>query len=226
MGLTIVEWVMELEERLDVEITEDDLEGMETLGDMHRYLHGKLGRTWPCPNVAVHARLRRAYGEAFGTPREALRTRRRTDELLPKGYPPDNWQRLGKALGQKPPVLQRPLWIVWGIVLSVLAAFVLGAHTAWAECGAGCFGAGVAGLLTALFAGYLAHDVTTPLATVIPASCSTVGGMVLALRGVGPKAREWSEEELWDLMEETFRREFRPPDHVDLTKDTPLADFA
>ncbi|MBM3500740.1 MAG: acyl carrier protein [Armatimonadetes bacterium] len=42
-SLDIVELVMELEEKFEIEIPEEDFEQIKTVGDLVRYIEGKLG---------------------------------------------------------------------------------------------------------------------------------------------------------------------------------------
>jgi len=42
-SLDVVELVMELEEKFEIEIPEEDFEQIKTVGDLVRYIEGKLG---------------------------------------------------------------------------------------------------------------------------------------------------------------------------------------
>jgi acyl carrier protein len=42
-SLDVVELVMELEEKFEIEIPEEDFEEIKTVGDLVRYIEGKLG---------------------------------------------------------------------------------------------------------------------------------------------------------------------------------------
>jgi hypothetical protein len=69
MGLDVVELVMELEDRFGIDLTDEDLEGTQTVADLYRLVVSKLEHkeAWPCLTSVLFLRMRKALMELGGS---------------------------------------------------------------------------------------------------------------------------------------------------------------
>lgn len=119
MGLDAVEIVMEMEEEFDLTIPDSEAQEIETVGDLYRYVLGRLGLDddppatpvtlavpgEPCPNLVVFHRLRRSLMHACGIARGAVKPSADLADLLPIRRREENWRRLEQSLGVRLPWL-------------------------------------------------------------------------------------------------------------------------
>lgn len=84
MGLEIVELIMAVEERFDIEIADSDAERFVTVGDLYDYLCGTMNNTMPrsCESQRTFYRVRKALMRTAAVPHWYVRPKRRLDDLL------------------------------------------------------------------------------------------------------------------------------------------------
>ena len=85
MGLDTVELVMEIEDEFGLSIPDADAEMIQTVGQMHAYVCGKLRPTKEpvCPSARAFYRLRRALRRAQPVPRRCVRPSSLVSRLIP-----------------------------------------------------------------------------------------------------------------------------------------------
>ena len=201
MGLDTVETVMEIEEEFDLAIPDNDAQEIETIGDLYRYVLGRLGINYepgatpltpavpgePCPNVVVFHRLRRSLMDVCGITRRAVKPSTELTDLLPISRREDDWLRLEQSLGVRLPLLppavvhERALVLCLGL-LAVACATAYVAHlSGWTFIK-------LASLLTIpLPLAYLSSRTTAASeAPDLPEDFKTVGMAVHTLVGIRP----------------------------------------
>jgi hypothetical protein len=97
----IVRMIMEVEQRFDVTIPDEQAERMVTVGDLYLYLLRKTRRTTqtPCPTSQAFYRLRRTLMAEFSVDRGQVRPATRLCKLFPAANRRATWPRLAAALG-------------------------------------------------------------------------------------------------------------------------------
>ncbi|HJN17434.1 MAG TPA: acyl carrier protein [Armatimonadota bacterium] len=88
MGMWVIEFIMEVEERYGVEIPESELESWVTIDDAVNYVAAQTGRgvgsSWLCSNYRSFDRLRRAFREVLGVPIDRPTMKARLDTVVPR----------------------------------------------------------------------------------------------------------------------------------------------
>lgn len=123
-----VEMIMEVEQRFNVTIPDEQAERMITVGDVYLYLLRKTRRSFPtpCPTSQAFYRVRRTLTEDFGVARGQVRPATQLRKLFPAASRSLIWPRLAVALG----IANLPDWPGWhvpsvrsfGITLAVATA--------------------------------------------------------------------------------------------------------
>ncbi len=178
MGLDGVELVMELEEEFGITITDDEATGLDRVGKVVDCIYAKIrhrGRDG-CISARTFYHFRRALMHLAGAARRDVRPEGDLDSLVPVQMRRDAWGGL-RASGLKLPALRRPKGLVAALVLLVLAFSGFAALTVGVAFGGQI--AACAALLCCAAAAYLADRLSSPWATHIPDTCTTVGDAVL-----------------------------------------------
>lgn len=147
MGLDIVEFVMEIEDRFNIRIQDRDAERLQTVGQLIDYLQELLHAVpmHPCPTQQAFHRVRRLFLRRQWGKREVIRPSTSLEALIPREGRQLHWDGLGADLGVETlpqmvlshEVLVRVfasawaaadvvLWTSWG-PLSLQLAFLLAA---------------------------------------------------------------------------------------------------
>ena len=114
MGLDLVEFVMEVENTLDIRIPNKDAERLETPRELIDYLSERLHATnhndTICFTQRAFYRARRAAALRFGRPRHTMRPQTLLADVL--GSRQSQWKSLGKDLGSRHwPRLRSDHWL-------------------------------------------------------------------------------------------------------------------
>jgi len=214
MGLDVVELVMELEERLGIDLPDEELGSADTVADLYRLVVSKLEHreAWPCLTSILFLRMRKALMHLRGVERQQITLRVDTADLLPPKHRRATWNALGKALGVALPPLERPLWMHRVLLVSTAAPIVLGilalcvkAHVLGAVLLAG----GIACSLVACKA-------TRRFAICLPAGCETLGGLVKAILALNygklsAETQRRDPNEVWEVVRATIAEVLQVP---------------
>jgi len=226
LGLELVELVIETEERLGIEIRDEDVADLTTVGQFYHYVIDRLGPgevTEPvaCLSATAFYALRRGWLQEFGLHRQEMRPAATVDLLLPRVDRRSNWQRLGAAIDMDLPYLVRPRWVTVGGVLSFLGLTAAAAvswdalaNTPWSVLLDWAIAWFVFG---SLFYSVVIAWLTRPLARAIPPNCRTVRDFVneLARRNYGRLARcgrGWNRDEVWSILVAIIREKLQVPE--------------
>jgi hypothetical protein len=209
VSLDIVELVIDVEQSFGVELPNDKLEGILTIGDLHRLVVEEIGagKQGLCLSGVAFYRVRRALMQVTGVSRKDITLARPVEDLMPWRTRRSTWKTFGQALdGLRLEPLARPAAIQMTIMLAtsgvgvVYVLLILGRlASAWWW---------TALPLMAVFAG-LAVRTTRPLAVCFPSGCETVRGLVLGLlahnhRSIATQSNKdcgaGTEGEVWDSL--------------------------
>ena len=131
MGMDVVELVMEVEEAFDITILDRHAEKIRTVGDLYRYilgkLDGKISGTPSCLSASAFYRLRRKLMAEFRVERRRVRPASMLDDLIPTAKRRAEWRRLEDGLGWTLPDLVRPDWVgaaFVGLLITLAAAII------------------------------------------------------------------------------------------------------
>ncbi len=191
MGLDGVEMIMEVEDRVGIEIPMEAFPRMVTVADLFDHILAalKLPTSEPtCLSAVAFLSLRRA-ATTLGA-RERLRPRDSTDAILPRSGRIEYWSRLQRVSEMRLPPLKRPNWLVLASVLSVVVVAILAGATALESTrseGAAYFVGVAAGAMAAV----ILVSATDPFATTLPPECRTLRR--LALTALRHKLQKLSE---------------------------------
>jgi hypothetical protein len=180
MGIDTADLVLAIEASFGVELADDELARLRTLGDVHRVLVRRLQPYQPgaCLSSAVFYRVRRALRDVFGVEGRDVAPAAPLDGLLPAEGRIEGWRRFHAAVGLPAvPALRPPDWA--GCGLALLTGFLI---LAGVVCGlAGALLSGFLLLMPAVLMPWLAERATAPLADRLPSDCTTVRGLVQTL---------------------------------------------
>jgi acyl carrier protein len=201
MGLDIVEMVMEIEERFGIEIEDDALMQIRTVGDMHVFLMSKLqrdaARPMPCLSSRTFYRLRRAMMAELGVARNVIRPKVPVDAILRREDLEHRYRQLELATGLTLPELRYPTWtrvlLFLGSAGLILAAPLLMVTVDLPSAPLFAVSVFLAFTLPVLLIHQRAHLARTlkPAARllphkVLPGDCTNVGGLTKAVMARNP----------------------------------------
>ena len=102
MGLDIVELFMRIEDEFSIEISQEEAQALETVGQMRDFVMRKLhldGRARVCASQWTFCRLRAALARTVGLDRASIRPDTSIAALLPATWRESEWDRVGDAAG-------------------------------------------------------------------------------------------------------------------------------
>jgi hypothetical protein len=218
VGLTIVEFVMEVEEAFGISIPDEDL-GIETPRELVEYL---LPRIPPpsdpeaCATQRAFLALRRAIMEVLRVPRQRLRPETRWKDLLPRLGRAQAWNAITrtKRIPGRLPSLTR------GWPLRILIGGAVMTTSAWQ------YRQDAVGTTVVLFAGFVGLGLLAITRPFLTPTCATIGDtakhMVRTDPGERPTEPTWTREEVGRIVLKILNKQL---ERSDLTLDTRLADL-
>jgi hypothetical protein len=135
MGMDTVELVMRIEEEFGIDLPDEELQAIKTVGDLYRLVLMKLetGSSQRLSNA--YYRLRRAMIACLGLQRSSIHPSTKLRPLLPKPTRAAAWKCLAEVSDLAFPKLRHPRWArdaIRGLtavaVLAFFAAMVLWSH--------------------------------------------------------------------------------------------------
>lgn len=203
MGLDLVEFVMAVEDRFGIELSDDEAMHSETPSKLIDLIYSKVGQgsSKSCLTSRVFYSVRKALMQQFEWNRSQVVPGAPLEQLIPRPCRRVHWLRLRDILHAKHWVrLKRPSWLVWTI------AVVCGALVASLKLG----NEGISLWITlpALFAFWLfVLLLTRPLCLEIPPNLATVGDLTRYLLAYAPelsgsKIRPWSRADVATAIRE------------------------
>lgn len=115
MGMELIELVMELENRFEIRIPDEDYEKIMTVGGTVAYVVSCLRQKVPppmtvCPSARLFYRLRREMVAELGVARRAVTPAARLGDLVPAGPARLRWDAVADQCGldREPLYLSRP----------------------------------------------------------------------------------------------------------------------
>ena len=128
MGLDIVEFVMDVEERFGIEIPDKDAQNLTTPRLLVDYILNKVkpGEDRGCLSQREFYRLRRALIGRRWTTRKKLKPETSLEQIVPKSNRRTAWEQLGEEIEHPDlPNLTRPKYIKVALVVIGTMAFLL-----------------------------------------------------------------------------------------------------
>lgn len=121
MGLDSVELVIEVEERFDVTISDEEAGAIRTVGDLLELVDQRVKRrqSTTCLSLGWFLKLRSTTRDAASDPALRIRTGDKLIEVLTGRQRSDLWDRLSKQFDTSLPFLRRPK--VFGVTFGMLA---------------------------------------------------------------------------------------------------------
>jgi acyl carrier protein len=218
MGLDVLDLFMRVERTFDITIPDEDAERLYTVGDLHRYILGKVplverepGQTGPsiCLSGRAFYRLRRVLVDGGAGDRRAIRPAALVEGLIPIAGRRRRWAQVEGELGWGLPPLVRPRWVVgfayWLLGVLMVPMFVASVALLGGSA-EGFVGAGAALVAFAVLYGFAAYKITTPLATLLPDGCVCMRDLVeqLVVSNYGKLRKDtggWGRpEEIWESL--------------------------
>jgi hypothetical protein len=128
MGLDSVEIVLRIEETFGVDLPDDAISSIRTVGELYTLLLSKLDGGYACLSSRAFYRVRRAMMEVLGVKRQLIRPSTELEHILPRNSRIPDWKRIQKQSGLRFPALMHPRWFHWtafGICISIYLLFCL-----------------------------------------------------------------------------------------------------
>lgn len=132
MGLDVVEIVLRVEETFAVDLPDDELESVSTVGGLYKLVLSKLDGGHVCPTSRAFYRVRHGFVDALGVPRRSMRPATELAPLLPKSIRRSVWKRAEHGSELRFPDLEYPEWFQ-KLTLGLSAAFAVGACIAFSR---------------------------------------------------------------------------------------------
>lgn len=195
MGLDLVEAVMQAEETFGIAIGDDEFDRVRTAGDFHALVMAKLDRSAQsrCLSSFLFYRVRRALVGAGLATRAQVTLDAPMERLVPARRRREHWRKIGHVLALPLPELERPRWVVIGVLcaagIPVLYGIISKSGWWWGAVGVVCLG----------------MIATRGLRRDFPGDCRTVRDLVktiLARDGgkVAAQTWKWNEREAWETI--------------------------
>ena len=134
MGLERVELVLDLEQRLGIQLPDDQTFNARTVADLVAAIIAcEPTSTAPCPTMQTFVRLRRELMDRAGIPRDKIRPRTRLDKLFPAGKS-KLWHKLAEyeprllgltRLPHTEAAVFQEFWSLSALAFGVMASFNL-----------------------------------------------------------------------------------------------------
>jgi len=126
LGLDSVELVSRIEEEFSVDLTDAEVAGVATVGELYDLLLSKLDNEDARRSSRAFYRLRKTIVECLGLPRKSIRRTTKLEAFLPEETRAALWGQLEKSSGLTFPKLRHPRWmrdVIRTIALVVLIVF-------------------------------------------------------------------------------------------------------
>lgn len=135
MGLDTVELVMRIEEEFGIDLPDEELQSIKTVGELYRLVLTKLETGESQRLNRAFYRLRRAMIACLGVSRRIIRPSTKLAPLLPRATRIAAWRSIAEVSELKLPRLRHPRWARDGIrvltgvaAVAFFAAMVLWTH--------------------------------------------------------------------------------------------------
>ncbi len=126
MGLDSVELLMRIEEEFSIDLPDEDVSKVHTVGELYEFVLSKLKTTPDCLSSKAFYRTRRALVDALGLPRRSIRPSTDLEPLFPTAHRKQLWSSVADAIGLTIPRLQFPrIWKSRFIQIAMIFSTVL-----------------------------------------------------------------------------------------------------
>lgn len=123
MGLDTVEIVLRVEETFGVDLPDDELGSVRTVGDLHELLLRKLDGGYACLSSRAFYRVRKALVDVLGVKRNSVRPSSELAVILDQRSRPNVWREIEQQSGLRFPRLEHPGWFNWTAFLLCLSIY-------------------------------------------------------------------------------------------------------
>lgn len=110
MGLDTVEIVLRVEETFGVDLPDDELGSVATVGDLYRLLLSRLDGSYACLSSRAFYRVRKSMVEVLGVSRRSIRPSTELEALLGDGRRIERWKSIANLASLRFPRLEHPHW--------------------------------------------------------------------------------------------------------------------
>jgi acyl carrier protein len=124
MGLDTVEIVLRVEETFGVDLPDDELESVATVGDLYKLLLSKLDGSYACLSSRAFYRVRSSMVEVLGVSRRSIRPATELQPLIGRRKTAERLRRIEGLAGLRFPRLEHPRWFHRTALLVSAAAYV------------------------------------------------------------------------------------------------------
>jgi acyl carrier protein len=126
MGLDSVELVMRIEEEFSIDLPDDEISGVRTVGDLYEVVLSKLKTSPDCLSSKAFYRIRKALVEVLEVPRRSIRPAGRLEPLFPLEQRKRLWKEFSDVIELTIPRLQYPkVWKGRFIQISMILSTVI-----------------------------------------------------------------------------------------------------
>ena len=108
MGLDSVELLMRIEEEFSIDLPDEDVSKVHTVGELYEFVLSKLKTTPDCLSSKAFYRTRRALVDALGLPRRSIRPSTDLEPLFPTAHRKQLWSSVADAIGLTDPTAAIP----------------------------------------------------------------------------------------------------------------------
>src|ERR1700677_3880962 len=94
MGLDTVEIVLRVEETFGVDLPDDELGSVATVGDLYKLVLSRLDGSYACLSSRAFYRVRKSMVEVLGVSRRSIRPSTKLQPLLGNRQSVERWKRI------------------------------------------------------------------------------------------------------------------------------------
>ena len=115
MGLEGVELIMDVEDRFRTSFPDDQLEQMQTIGDLHDFIMSRIRTQHSdvCLSAAMFYPIRRILVDQLNVDRDNVRPATSLESLVEPESRSQFWRNIESVLATKLPRLKRSRWLQW-----------------------------------------------------------------------------------------------------------------
>lgn len=126
MGLDAVELVIRIEETFSIDLPDEELSSIRTVGDLYELVLSKVDTTPACLSSKAFYKTRRALMDSLDLSRRSVRPSTSLESLLPSASRIRQWKEIGGAIGLEFPRLRhsrsrKDLFLNLSFVIATLA---------------------------------------------------------------------------------------------------------
>lgn len=206
MGLDGVELIIKVEDNFQVELADEELIKVVTVGDLYKLVLSKMNidKIDTCLTSHTFYKLRKTMIDKFGIDRKSIKPMTKLDDIFPdKEARKEKWKEYGKLLNLEIPDLEKPEFVTFIMVLCLVTSIATGLIL------------GLVGIVPVYFAWlivlsfipviYIINKMTDSMVYCFDKKYDTMGNLtkIVVQKNfiqLSEGIKKWNEKDVWDSL--------------------------